>query len=66
MPKDFQDNFIRYKRNKLALSSFLAGKLLKHDFGGVIVFIFVNSEVKCYSTYVSEKDINPHLLHIKE
>ena len=66
MPKDFHGNFLRRKRNKLALKSFFAGKLLTHDSGGAIVFISVNSEVKCYSTSVSEEDINPHFLHIKE
>ena len=65
MPKDFQCNFLRHKRNELALNSFLAGKLLTHDFGGAIVFISVNREVKCYSTYNSEEDIKPHFLHIK-
>ena len=33
--------------------------MLTHDFGGAIVFIFVNSEVKCNSTDVSKK-----VLHI--
>ena len=66
VPKDFQGNFLRHKRNKLALNSFLAAKLLTYDFGGSLVFISVNSEVKCYSTDVSEEDINPHFLHIKE
>ena len=37
----------------------LTGKLLTHDFGGAIVFISVNSEVKCNSTDVSE-----NVLHI--
>ena len=59
IPKDFQGNFLRHNRNKVALNSFLTGKLLTHDFGGTIVFISVNSEVKCNSTEVSEK-----VLHI--
>ena len=33
--------------------------MLTHDFGGAIVFIFVNSEVKCNST-----DISKEVLHI--
>ena len=59
IPKDFQGNFLRHNRNKVALNSFLTGKMLTHDFGGVIVFIFVNSEVKCNST-----DISKEVLHI--
>ena len=59
IPKDFQDNFLRHNRNKVALNSFLTGKLLTHDFGGAILFISVNSEVKCNSTDVSEE-----VLHI--
>ena len=59
IPKDFQGNFLRHNRNKVALNSFLTGKLLTHDFGGAIVFISVNSEVKCNSTDVSEE-----VLHI--
>ena len=66
MPKDFQCNFLRHKRNKLALNSFPAGKLLTHDFVGAIVFISVNSEVTCYSTDVNEEGNNPHFLRIKE
>ena len=34
--------------------------LLAHDLGGAIVFISVNSEIKCNSTDVSEK-----VLHIR-
>ena len=41
------------------MNSFLRGKLLTHDFGGAIVFISVNSEVKHNSTDVSEE-----VLHI--
>ena len=37
------------------MNSFLTGKLLTHDFGDAIVFIFVNSEIKCNSTDVSEE-----------
>ena len=37
IPKDFQDNFLRHNRNKVALNSFLTGKLLTHDFGGAIL-----------------------------
>ena len=62
MPKDFQVSFLRHKINKVTLNSFLAGKLSTHDFGGAIVFISVNSEVKCKSTNVSKEDINPHFL----
>ena len=54
---DLQDNFLRHKRNDVPLNSFLVGRLLPHDFGGAIVFIFVNSEVRCNSIDVSEKDI---------
>ena len=42
MPKDFQGNFSRRNRDKVALNSFLTGRLLTHDFGGVIVFASVN------------------------
>ena len=59
IPKDFQGNFLRHNRNKVALKSFLTGKMLTHDFGGAIVFIFVNSEVKCNST-----DVSKEVLHI--
>ena len=59
IPKDFQGNFLRHNRNKVPLNSFLTGKLLTHDFGRVIVFISVNSGVKCNSTDVSEE-----VLHI--
>ena len=59
IPKDFQSTFLRHNRNKVALNSFLTGKLLTHDFGVAIVFISVNSEVKCNSTDVSEE-----VLHI--
>ena len=59
VPKDFQGNFLKHNRNKVALNSFLTGKLLMHDFGGVIVFISVNSEVKCNST-----DVSKEVLHI--
>ena len=46
------------KANKVVLNSFLAGKLLTHDIGGAIVFISVNSEVKCKSNDVSEEDLH--------
>ena len=59
IPKDLQGNFLRHNRNNVALNSFLTEKLLTHDFGGTIVFISVNSEVKCNSTDVSEE-----VLHI--
>ena len=42
-------------RMKQALNSFLAGKLLTHDFGLAIVFISVNSEIKCNSIDVSKE-----------
>ena len=53
MPKDFRGNFLRHKRNEVVLNSFLSGKLLAYDFVGAIVFISLNSEVKCNSTIVS-------------
>ena len=59
IPKEFQGNFLRHNRNKVALNSFLADKLLTHDFGGAIVFISVKSGVKCNFTNVSEE-----VLHI--
>lgn len=45
-----------YNRNKVASTSFVSGKLLKHDFGSGLVFISVNSEVKCNSTNFSNED----------
>ena len=57
IPKDFQGNFLRHNR-KVPLNSFLTGKLLTHDFGRVIVFISVNSGVKCNSTDVSEEGLH--------
>ena len=54
---DLQDNFLRYERNKVTLNSFLT-----HDFDGAIVFISVNSEVKCNSTDVTEEDITSSFL----
>ena len=54
MRKDFKGNFLRYKRNEVALNSFFAGKLSTHDFVGATVFISLNSEVKCKSAVVSE------------
>ena len=44
---NFESNFLRHNRNKVALNLFLAAKLLAHGFGGAIAFISVNSEVKC-------------------
>ena len=64
IPKDFQGNFLRHNRNKVALNSFLTGKLLTHDFGGSILFISVNSEIKCNSTDVSEEVL--HIGHTQE
>ena len=64
IPKDFQGNFLRHNRNKVALNSFLTGKLLTHDFGGAIVFISVSSEVKCNSTDLSEEVL--HIGHTQE
>ena len=67
MSKDVHGIFLRHKRNKVALNPFLAGKLLTHDFVGAIVFNYVNSEVKCNSTDVSEEDITSAFFwHIKE
>ena len=37
------------------MNSFLTGKLLTHDFGHAIIFISVNTEVKCNSADVSEE-----------
>ena len=65
MPKDFQGNFLRYKR-KVALNSFLAGKLSAHDFVGATVFISLNSEVKCNSTVVSEEDVTSSFFGISK
>ena len=59
IPKDFQGHFLKHNRNKVALNSFLTGKLLTHRFGQAIVFISVDSEIKCNSTHVSEE-----VLHI--
>ena len=42
IPKNFQGSFLRHNKNKVALNSFLADRLLTHDFGGAIVFISVN------------------------
>ena len=56
--------FLRHNRNKVALNSFLTGKLLTHDFGGSILFISVNSEIKCNSTDVSEEVL--HIGHTQE
>ena len=46
------------------MNSFLTGKLLTHDFGGSILFISVNSEIKCNSTDVSEEVL--HIGHTQE
>ena len=59
--KDFQGNFLRHKRNNVDLNSFLAGELLRHDFGGAVLFISVNSGVKCKSTDVIKEE-HPHFL----
>ena len=40
------------------MNSFLTGKLFTHHFGGAIVFVSVNSEVKCNSTDVSEEALH--------
>ena len=58
IPKSFEGNFLKRNRNKVALNSFLAVKLLAHDFGGAIAFISVNSEVKCNTTKFSEEDLH--------
>ena len=50
--------FLKHNRNKVALNLFLAGMLLAHDLGGAIVFISVNSEVKCNTTDVSGKGLH--------
>ena len=46
------------------MNSFLTGKLLTHDFGCSILFISVNSEIKCNSTDVSEEVL--HIGHTQE
>ena len=61
-----QGNFLKHKRNEIALNSFLAGTLLTHDFGGATVFISVNSEVKCNSTDVSEEDVTSSFVGISK
>ena len=66
MPKDFQSNFLRHKLNEVALNSFLAGKLLTHNFVGAIAFNSVNSEVKCNSTDISKDVTSSFFWHIKE
>ena len=43
------------------MNSFLAGELLRHDFGGAVLFISVNSGVKCKSTDVIKEE-HPHFL----
>ena len=53
IPKNFQGSFLRHNKNKVALNSFLAERLLTHDFGGAIVFISVNDEIMCNSSDVS-------------
>ena len=63
---DFRGNFLKHNANKVALKSFLTGRLLtQHDFdGSVIIFISVNSEVKCNSTDVRKEDLhNGHTTH---
>ena len=64
IPKDFQDNFLRHNRSKVALNSFLTGKLFTHDFDRAIVFVSVNSEVKCNSADISEEVL--HIGHTQE
>ena len=64
IPKDFQDNFLRHNGNKVALNSFLTGKLFTHDFDRAVVFVSVNSEVKCNSADVSEEVI--HIGHTQK
>ena len=54
-----KSSFLRHNKSKVVLNSFLTDKLLTYDFGGAIVLISVNSEVKCNSTDVSEE-----VLHI--
>ena len=58
IPNNFESNFLKHNRNKVALNLFLAAKLLAHGFGGAIVFISVNSEVKCNTSNVSEEDLH--------
>ena len=41
------------------LKSFLAGRLLKHKFGGVIDLISINRKVKCNAARISDDD--PHI-----
>ena len=64
IPKGFQGNCWRRNRNKAALNSFLAGKLLTHEFGGPIILISVNKKIYCGSTDFSEED--PHIGQTQE
>ena len=64
IPKGFQGNCWRHNRNKVALNSFLAGKLLTHEFGGAIIFIFVNREIYYGCTDFSKED--PHIGQTQE
>ena len=52
IPNNFQSNFLRRNRNKVALNSFLINKLLTYHFDGPIVFIL--GTMKCNSINVSE------------
>ena len=63
---DLQGKFLRHKRNKVALNSFLAGKLLTHDIGVAIVSISVNSEVKFNSIVASKEDITSSFFGISK
>ena len=65
-PMDLQGNFLRHKRNEVALNSFLVGKLLTIDFGGAIVFISVNNEIKYNSTDVNKEGITSSFFGISK
>ena len=60
IPKDFQGNFLTYKRNKRALKLISCSQVADTWFWPRAIFISVNSEAKCYSIDISEEDINPH------
>ena len=48
------------------MNSFLACELLTRDFGVAIVFISMNSEVKCNSIDISEEDITSSFFGISK
>ena len=56
---DLEGNLLRFKWNKVALNSVLAGKLLTHDFGVAIVFTSVNSSIPLM---LGRKILHPYFL----